>query len=186
MPTTIRYTRVNMTRFKKQIADYTKAHHKQIQELTREAVRVFVHTIVQNYIVIDTGMSAASLEPLAQEVGTTIIDVVVQRRKRAYRKGRETLSGTWYRNSKRDIDAGVKAGYNAYTLTFGNVNQPLINFEFRIKVFQYWFHEPTWQTLEAGRQAFIRFIETNYTDYLPKDLNILLNAYSTVDLRVRS
>jgi hypothetical protein len=183
MSAKVHFTRINFNKFKNQVDRYSKKHHEAIQELIREAIRVFVHTIVQSYIVIDTGMSAASLEPLAQEVDTTIIDIVAARRKRAVRKGRTTLSGTWYRNSKRDMEAGVKAGYNAYTIKYGSVNQPLVNFEFRIKVFQYMLHEPSWQTLENGISSFRRFIESNYHRYLPDDLDITLNPYAQTGIK---
>ena len=162
----------------------TKATHKSLVRLWKDATRHFILTTV-SHVKVDTGMSAASLAPLGKEVGlkTSLIQSI---RGVGPKPGHRNLIGEWATNNAefKSKSFGVQLGESAYRLNFGGPQRPVLFFEFRIVVFQYYLHElglvdntsGPWGSLNEGFLAFQTFIENNFESYLPSTTNYLVNG----------
>jgi hypothetical protein len=149
--------------------DVTSKFIKDVTQLWKESVAIFVETILE-HIVIDTGMSAATLQPLGIRVGMKNI-LAETMRGRGPKRGHRGLIGQWADNNAKFKSAalGARLGQRAYDLKFGTPSNPVFEFEFHIVVFQYFLHESgmnysgsgDWQSLEAGREAFQNHFDSN-------------------------
>jgi len=147
-----------------------------MKRLWRNATKAFLETVIEDDLIrVETGMSKASLLPLARAVQmlTTVrasIDPKVARR-----KGYTSINGTYDPNGQRSIDSGIRLGQDAYKLTFGNKDHPVFNFEFHIVVYQHLLYEnglvhgyPPQDSLVKGQLAFRQYIEDNKQQYVPR------------------
>ncbi len=158
----------------------TKAMHGNLTKLWDGAVRAYLRAIALSDIMgIDTGMSKASLLPLARAVRmyTEVRGSITDTKKK---KGAFDITGKWDGSADRSIAAGEassrrKAGYN---LLYGSPKRPVLKFEFEITVWQFLVNEngngkvAAWDTLEVGRAAFLDFIEHEWRQYLKDDLDL--------------
>ncbi len=158
----------------------TKAMHGNLIKLWNAAVREYLRAIaLKDIIKIDTGMSKASLLPLARAVKmhTEMRGSISGGKKK---KGAFDIHGNWDGNAERSIAEGEassrrKAGYN---LLYGSHKRPVLKFEFEITVWQYLLHEhghkehAAWNTIQVGRAAFLDFINDEWRYYLKDDLDI--------------
>jgi len=94
----------------------------------------------------------------------------MSQRKNTKRKGVTSLAGTYDSSGFRTIKEGERLGKDAAHVSYGSVGQPILDFSFDIRVFQYSFHEPEWQTLRIGEDAFRDFIRKNYIESIPKGM----------------
>lgn len=163
MRTKITYGRVGISNIKVAVDDYKKKHYLAMKRLMRDAAGVFVESAV-DHVHVDTGMSAASLEPFANAAKTTILDKFIAKR---VRKGLTSLPGRYYKNRIKGISEGIRAGKNAYKFNYGTYQNPKMSFTFQIKVWQYWYWEPNWQSLNEAVIDSEIFIEGNYSKYIP-------------------
>jgi hypothetical protein len=164
----ITYGKVSISNVRTAITDYKKKYYLAMKRLMKDAAAVFVKTAVA-HVHVDTGMSAASLHPFGKKVGAPVLGSIIP--KRAYRKGQTALSGRYYPKRWRSISEGEKAGKTAYEINVGSFERPYMSFRFQIKVWQYWYWEANWQSLnEASVDAEI-FIDNNYEKYLPEGLD---------------
>lgn len=165
--TRLTYGSVSIGNVKAAITDYKRKYYLAMKRLMRDAAAVFVNAAI-NYVHVDTGMSAASLQPFARAAGTSILGRFVPRR---VRRGAMTMTGLYKKSGIRSVASGLKAGQTAFKFNYGTYENPKMSFRFQIKVWQYWYWEPNWQSLnEASIEAEI-FIDNNYKKYLPKGLN---------------
>ena len=149
----------------------TQAEHKKLKHLWDDSARAFLRAIALSDIIkVDTGMSKASLLPLARylrmytEVRGTISP------KRGQQKGSFNSGGVWQPSIPRSIATGEassapRAGYN---LLYGSPKRMVFVFDFEIKVWQYLLHEQglgkgaAWNTIEVGREAFQDHLTNNF------------------------
>jgi len=142
------------------IEQVLKTYHERLKRLWRDSVKAFVMATMEN-MHIDTGMSVASLQPLAANVRLQTI-IMETLRGRGPRRGYVDINGTYHRDQFKSRAHGIRLGQSAYKLEFGTPQSPNLLFIFNIVVFQHQYHEPTWQSLEAGKQAFINHFEANF------------------------
>jgi len=156
--------------FKPDIKRYDRALKSNMRKLWQDAIAEFVRTIVYDDLVkVDTGMSAASLYDAAAQarIWGEISSVIVFKRKRAARKGLTSIDGTYYKNRFRTLKEGQAVAERATKISF---KLPTMEFNFDIQVFQWWYWETYkgyWNALNEGADAFIRFIDNNWEDYIP-------------------
>ena len=163
----VTYGQVSISRIKSTIRDYKREYYLAMIQLIRDAAGVFVQTAVRN-VHVDTGMSAASLEPFANWVDSSILHQIHPKR---VRKGMTTITGKYQKQRFKSVSEGLKAGQTAFKMNFGTYNRPYMSFRYTIKVWQWLYWETNWQSLnEAVIDAEI-FIENNYLKYLPRGLN---------------
>ena len=177
----------------------TKERHAAFSKVWDDCVSAYLLGIVTHWAThsgknhgVDTGMSMASLLPLARYVrmytyvksqihpaakkkhsyvnkkGKTVVE--------RYKKGVFDINGVWDPNGIRSISAGEasskqRAGYN---VLYGSPKRMVFRFDFEIRVWQYLVNEygkghiAAWNSLEAGREA---FIEHYNTYWLPEVMN---------------
>ena len=167
----ITYGKVSITNVKTAITNYKYKYYLAMRRLMKDAAAVFVKTAVA-HVHVDTGMSAASLHPFGKKVGAPVLGMISPRR---IRKGQMSMGyggrGKYYPKRWRSVSEGEKAGQTAYEINVGTQERPYMSFRFQIKVWQYWYWEANWQSLnEASVDAEI-FIEKNYSKYLPEGLD---------------
>lgn len=159
---------------------YTKTAHRNMTQLWRDATKAFLNCVIQDGLIrVETGMSKASLLPLARAVRmlTTVRASIDPRI--ASRKGYTGMGGTYHPGQERSIEHGIQLGEDAYDLDYGSVNNMQLKFEFRITVFQFLIHEnglfgfEAMKALDAGRAAFTSYIKDNKAEYIPKIKNFL-------------
>lgn len=170
MKTTIvrlRHLRANYGVFEKKL-------HENMSRLWRDSTKAFLEEIIKNDLIkVDTGMSRASLLPLARAVRMLTVVRASINPKSAPRKGYTPLDGSYNPTGVKSIAAGEKLGEKAYRLNFGSPKSPVFRFEFNIVVYQHWIHEvynadPNWKALEKGTAAFEAYLKDNALSYVPK------------------
>lgn len=164
---------------RKAITDFNTAFYEAAKRLWKDAAKEFIKTAVSS-IVIDTGMSAASMLPLAEKADyeTELYAEIAGRVKRSKRQGLTYLDGSYDRSRFREIKEGIAAEEKKSKLLFGSEKRPFMQFSFTITVYQYDRWEPRrWHSLNKGSTAFITFIDENWDYYFPKGLNKVLNPY---------
>lgn len=156
----------------------TKKLHSNMSRLWDDAARAYLRAIALNDIIhVDTGMSKASLLPLARYLKMYTAVKATIRPKVSSRRGVFNIKGIYNPNGERSFSAGessssLKAGYN---ILYGSHKRMRFVFEFEIRVWQYLINEhgfgklEAWNTLEIGRNAFINFIDSNWSEYVSTD-----------------
>jgi hypothetical protein len=154
---------------------WTKKMEKGMERLWKDAISVFVRTIIQNDLIhVDTGMSRATLLPLSRYVRglTTIVRSSIHPKS----KGRPKYKppSDWpTEGDLKSIAHGQRLGEEAYTVQIGTIENPVCEFEFNIRVYQYFLHEngfaggPAWNSLPIALEAFETFIKTSWKEYVP-------------------
>lgn len=151
------YGRAELSGFRTAIKNFSQKNYDSCVELLNGAAAAFV-IAAANQVHVDTGMSAASLRPFGRKVNAEF----PINPKRPVRTWGSYMTGKSYRGKIRSIAEGLKAGERAYKINYGTPARPVMSFSFTIKVFQYAFHEFTWQSLMAGEWAYKNYIRTNY------------------------
>lgn len=136
-----------------------------LMRLWRDSIRAFVREAVK-YIVIDTGMSYASMLPLAAQVRIRDEIEAGMIGQGKPKSGFKNLSGGFANNNARfkSKSLGEQLGTEAFTIKFGTPRRPELTFTFHLVVFQYYLHEEqrgggyvssNWRSLSKARQAFL-------------------------------
>jgi len=142
--------------------------HTALIRLWKESVRAFVREAVK-HIHIDTGMSYASLLPLAAQVRLREEIAVGLTFAGAAKRGFKNLSGVFADNNARfkSKTFGEQLGRTAFNLKFGTPQAPDLLFQFKIVVFQYFLHDEThysysqnWRSISQARIAFLETFNT--------------------------
>lgn len=159
--------------------------HDQLIKLWKHSVLAFLEEVSQN-ISVDTGMSLATLLPLARSVRGGQIILSELSGASGSKKGYNPKYGFAKGTGNKSISQGQRFGKDAYNLEFGTPKRPVFRFHFEIVVLQYYLHEEqhtmnyhsqTWQTLRKGRKAFIDYFESNFDRYVTAQT--ILNYFST-------
>lgn len=145
--------------------DFSKWFHGQLVISWKAAAREFFLTVAHELAkqgVIDTGMSAASMEPLATKVraASLIRGIISGARGGQPKKGYTTIDGVYVPDSYKSMIQGVREarsrGGQTQSITFGTPMSPVLKFTFEIVVFQWSFWEKKrWHSLEKGEAAFL-------------------------------
>jgi len=149
---------------------YTRELQRGMTKLWRGAIGEFVtHIVMNDYVKVDTGMSAASLRDaaIAARIWGATKSTIAFKRKSIQRRGSTDMSGRYNKNSFRDIKAGMAVAEKATQITF---DLPIMTFNFDIQVYQWYYWEimrNEWDALEQGTAAFIKFIDENWEQYVP-------------------
>ena len=150
--------------------------HKALIRLWRDSVKEFIQATA-SAMSVDTGMSVASLQPLAAKVGFATL-IRESLRGKGPKRGHSTASGEFSNNNApfKSRALGVRLGQDAFELEFGTPNVPVLKFSFKIVVLQHRLNEaglgkvpnpPMWRSLEKGTKAFTNFFDTNLSRRLP-------------------
>lgn len=165
----------------------SKRLHKNMSRLWRGSIRKFIETAIDN-IEVDTGMSAASLQPLAAEVGlrSQIIEAL---RGFGPKRGHSNLDPPWDSNNApfKSRALGERLGRGAYKVTFGTPNRVSLLFEFEIVVFQHYLHEfglaehtsGPWDSLLKGSEAMMNYFRDNLPENIPSITRFLIEGTLT-------
>ena len=159
--------------------------HENLIRLWKDCIKEFIYIVSEN-IAVDTGMSMASLYPLATKVR---LGTLIESLSHGFgpKIGHKNLTGKFASNNARykSRELGKRLGNQAYKLSFGVPKNPELVFEFEIVVFQYFLHENglglnsnnIWNTLEKGKLAFVKYWEDNADKYIKvKDIYNYLNG----------
>lgn len=150
-----------------QILKVLKTYHNRLKSLWRDSVKAFILATVDK-MHVDTGMSVASLAPLGAKVKLQSV-ILEMARGRGPRLGYTDISGAYNPTQYKSIAHGKSLGSKAYQLEFGTPSEPNLLFIFDIVVFQHKFHEPTWDSIEAGKAAFLDYFNSNFASYIKVD-----------------
>ena len=160
---------------------FTQKLHTNMKQLWEGATRAFIEEMLkEDTMLVDTGMSRASLLPLSRKVRMlTVARASVGGD--GDKKGAMMLEDKkWHPDLTRGPALGEKLGEKAFTLNFGSKDRPVFKFEFHIVVYQHWFHEnfgnggslkPTsrnMHSLAKGEAAFLDYIKQNAASKVPK------------------
>jgi hypothetical protein len=144
--------------------------HDQLKRLWRDSVSQFI-LAASEQVHIDTGMSLASLQPLAAKVRLSSF-LARSLEGRSAQRGVYNMAGDYDPSGFRSRAHGRLLGRRAYNLEFGTPKNPHLRFEFNIVVFQWRVNElgmigrEPWNALKHGEEAFKAFFNTKYSEYL--------------------
>jgi len=136
--------------------------------LWADAIGAFVESLANdNRVQVDTGMSKAQILPLARAVRMVGAVRATIHPRRASRKGYSELGGGWDASSERSMEHGEELGQDAFVITYGTPENPIMSFQFRLTVFQYWLHDnglgnqAAWGSVERAIAAMESFFESH-------------------------
>lgn len=139
--------------------------------LWRHSIQAFVESLANNNRVqVDTGMSKAQILPLARAVRMVGAARATIHPRRASRRGYSELGGSWNASSERSMAHGEELGQDAFIITYGTPQNPIMTFKFRLVVFQYWLHDnglgnqAAWGSVKHAQAAMERFFERHKGD----------------------
>lgn len=149
----------------------TKAEHKRLSHIWDECARAYLRAIVLSDVIrVDTGMSKASLLPLARLL-RMYTEVKGSIGSKGSKKGSYDINGTWHKAGTRSMAEGeasnqIRAGHN---LLHGSAKRMVFVFEFEVTVWQYLLRDQNnigedraWRTIEIGRAAFNDHFEAHF------------------------
>lgn len=153
------------------------ALHRELTKLWKGAGQAFIRKVaLEGVVKVDTGMSRASLLPLARAVRLLTAVRASITAERASR-GRKASSRPIGPDGKpRTIAAGIRAGNDAFEYSVGTPTNPKFIFEFEIKVLQYLIREEgadgvkAWNSILKGRRAFLNHINVYSTEAMRRGL----------------
>jgi len=160
---------------------FTESAQRKLSRFWKDSIQAFITAIIDaDVIQIDSGMSKASLIPLARRVQ---LGQVVEASLTGIgnpRKGYTDAAGGYHPKTKKTKSLGMTLGQEAYTIKYGTVSDMRFLFAFQIVIYQYVLHEngfqtKAWNSLPIGERAFIDFIESNKRD--PKYLPLLADGF---------
>ncbi len=167
----------------------TKLMHNQLIKLWKRCVQEFVLE-TSKHIAIDTGMSMASLLPLAAKV--RLASTIASKISGASNGARGSYTSTRYGyTGSKSVAHGKRLGKEAYKLSFGTPQNPKLHFEFDIVVLQHYLHESVgnyarshhWQSIKHGQDAFLSAWDILVDDYVnAREINnwLLTGAFKSV------
>jgi len=154
----------------------TAVLRKQIRKLMQDALKEYVSVLVDN-IAVDTGMSMASLEPLASSlkmkkvIAASLKGFGIKFRRKKYNSVGFNSTGEQYKS----MAAGRRLGKNAFKLDLYRMDAS-VKFEFSIPVLQWFLNEnglgninipPQWNGLIKATKAYTEYINHNWKKYMP-------------------
>lgn len=155
----------------------TKAEHKRLSKIWDDCARAYLRAIILSDVIrVDTGMSKASLLPLARYLRMyTEVSQGVSFSKRE--KGSFTSEGVWQPDVDRTAALGERLGAKraGYNMLYGGPKRMVFQFDFEIKVWQYLIYEQgfgkdaAWDTIGTGRAAFNEHFDIHFRLQGPRE-----------------
>lgn len=161
---------------KPDIPGFNKAMFNEMVRLWKGAIDAFVDELINGgKIHLDTGMSRASVIPLAREFRLGKLAAATIHGRRGPRIGYTDISGTWHKRGMKSPETGERLGRKpkGYTVSVGTPGRLNFNFRFRIMVYQWAYYEAEWGALTAARSAFINYVNKNKKEALRSSLRKL-------------
>ena len=153
-------------RFKKH-KDYSVSAYNVMVEIWMGAISAFTDALINNdWIHVDTGMSKASVLPLAEKLRMGGILRAQINSKHGPRLGYTDLSGNYHPNVWKSIAQGKQYGKQAAYYTVGTKTNPRFYFRFKIMIYQWQFHEGPdavvkWNAINQAKEVFMQYITSN-------------------------
>lgn len=155
-----------------------------LNTLWSRSVAAFIMA-VSTQVLVDTGMSLASLYPLATKVskGAEVRRIIMSKRKSPRRRGSYDMSGSYNPGVPRTRTHGERLGQDAYTFKLLSRPTGTLDFGFEVKVWQFYLHEegvgqgsPSggMRALIAGRVAFQSYFSRAFHDAVKPDIKNIL------------
>lgn len=150
-----------------------RAMHNSLVKLWKDAIRVFIRTVLDN-IGVRSGMSGATLKPLAKEVRlSSYVEQSLRGKGAQFRKEKYLSTQFPGITDYKSMAHGAKLGGKAYTINYGTHKVFQFDFTFEITVLQFYLNElgignnneMPWFALEKGQEAAIDFINANIFRY---------------------
>lgn len=144
-----------------------KTTHENLKTVWRISARAFFRKASQ-LIAIDTGMSMASMIPLATKVQTAAYIERQLAKATTPKKGWRDIDGNWHGETLRSRAQGIREAEkrigNKHIIDFGSPQTPTFVFRFEIVIYQWARWENAWRAMEEGRAQFL----LTYRDELRK------------------
>lgn len=156
-----------------------KSLHESLIKIWKDCVRAFVLELTK-HVHVDTGMSAASIEPLAARVGLQSM-IIQSLRGKGPKRGHRDINDPGFKYAAENIAPfksralGKQLGQEprGYELTFGSPDSPIFTFTFNITVYQWYLHDSfggsgsmgDWGALESARIAFLETWEIKIKNF---------------------
>lgn len=173
-------TTIKVKGLKPSVDVFTQKLHDKMTKLWNDATRAFLEEMLkEDTMLIDTGMSRASLLPIARKVRMLTVARAKINPRSAPKKGAMVLDGAsshWDKSLTQGPELGEKLGESAFTLNYGTTKRPVFKFEFRIVVYQHWAHETFGnvpnsygkESVAKGQEAFLEYIKQNAQSAVPQ------------------
>ena len=140
-----------------------------LARLWRACAREFFIELVK-HIHVDTGMSYASVIPLARKahLASELMSNLSPRRSRP---SHTSLEGTYIQGSPANVATGIAYGNEAvaqkrHDIDFGTPANIILRFRFEVVVYQYDKHDIQWQSVNKAEAVFKLYWRTNISKYL--------------------
>lgn len=155
----------------------TKELQVNMSRLWRDSTKAFVVAVSKRMLHMETGMSKASLIPLARQARaitalTKNFGSHVKERKGAY-----DIHGVYHSDWVRNKAQGERIGEKAFEYKVPPTKKRMVfHFSYEIAVWQYLLHEKgfsskeAWESLDAGRAAFKDYYNANFDSYVHKKI----------------
>ena len=149
-----------------------------MSRLWDDSIAEFVRAVaLSDTIHVNTGMSVASVAPLARQV-RLFSEVMAAASGGIESKAGGSVLGSRGSNITRSKEAGRRLGEDAFSIIYPKAGNQTMSFEFRITVFQYFLNESSnnysgslnYQTIDKGRAALRAFFIDNKfnSEYFPR------------------
>lgn len=153
---------------------YTRTLVARLNTVFNGGIRAFVEAIaVDGLIRVDTGMSKASLLPLARAVRHAASVIISP--ERPYRKGLTEMDGTYISHAYRYKQAGILRGQDAYEITQGSADDLKWLFTFDVMIYQWSLYESSkhqghgpWNSLPVGKAAMRGYLKERLPGVYPR------------------
>lgn len=146
-------------------------------KLWKESTQEFVKAVAKRMLTMDTGMSKASLIPLARQVRALTALRNNFGSHVSERKGAWDIYGIYHKDWVRDVRQGERLGEKSFEYKVPPTKKRMVfHFAFEINVYQYLLHDrgykhsEAWQTLVAGRAAFKAHYDANFDEYVRRKI----------------
>lgn len=148
-----------------------EAIHTSLKVVMKEAAIEYVR-VTAPLVHVDTGMSRGSLLPLSQLIGIdseirgTIFPVV------PFRKGSWDMQGRYFPHINRELSLGEASSKQGkdFSVNYGTTSRPILNFYFKINVYQWSRNEDKWNSIPAGEIALKNYLSDNWASAVSKAL----------------
>jgi len=162
---------------------------KELKKHWEQGVRIFVDEMIRAMVsdspggTLDTGMTAGTLIPLAEQVriATSIRISITSARKRPSSKPLKHMNTGKTLNGRREysIEDGIYAGRKAFKLDYGTKEKPQFNFTFYTKTWQFKVSvEPRVNSIEKANALMIQHMKnTNFHKHIEKISRRIIGNY---------
>lgn len=169
-PMRIKYKRSDYKGLRKKLQNFDTSLYSRVCDLWMESAQYAIQSVILTQVIhVDTGMSAATILPLAKKarIDMEIRQIIKAQRNPARAKtdytrvGITRMDGVYDTSGWRNMKVGEQAARKASKLLFGSEKRPWMVFEFDITVYQYALHEKEWKSLTILFKSFNDYLKRN-------------------------